>query len=365
MSQDPARRPAARPRSVRPWHQRPATRLGAVVAVVLALAAGAAAVAARSAPDAPDSAVVIATATPDSPADGPAATAVLPPLLLRPSPTATATVQPAPEPTREPLLVDLRPAQVGNGETMLVWVSAPGAAAVTLDFRGATQALLPAGTVFWGVVGVPLDAAPGGATLTVTAASSDGTVLEVAEATYEVVPIERPVDRVMLTPDQASVLTPEAEQQEREVRALLFARFDPGRRWATLFQRPAAGVITTQFGQGRSYNDGPVVSPHTGVDLAAEAGSPVRAPAPARVQWVGETPIRGLSVVLDHGAGVKTGFHHLQSVAVQEGDAVQTGDLLGAMGESGLATGPHLHWELTVWGVNVDPLTWTLRDFTP
>ena len=89
------------------------------------------------------------------------------------------------------------------------------------------------------------------------------------------------------------------------------------------------------------------------------------AAAPGRVAWAGEMPIRGRSVILDHGAGVKTGYHHLQSVTVTVDERVEAGQSLGAAGQSGLATGPHLHWELTVWGVNVDPLSWTLKDFTP
>ena len=73
-----------------------------------------------------------------------------------------------------------------------------------------------------------------------------------------------------------------------------------------------------------------------------------------------EMPIRGLSVVLDHGGGVFTAYHHLSEAAVVEGQLVSIGDLVGFVGASGLATGPHLHWELIVSGVEVDPMLWTL-----
>ena len=75
-------------------------------------------------------------------------------------------------------------------------------------------------------------------------------------------------------------------------------------------------------------------------------------------------PIRGNSVIIDHGGGVKTGYHHLRAILVEVGQEVVAGTVVGEMGSTGLSTGPHLHWELTIYGVNVDPKTWTRVDFT-
>ena len=342
------------------WYVRAETRLAVVVVTMLLLAGGAAATAQQRRDEPGPSGVAIAPQgllpTPPSArtADPPAAT-------IDASPKSS----PHPSPTRSPLLLDLRPQQVGAGETILIWTHAPGAFSVSLEFDGGVYSLLPEADAFWGVVGIPVDAAPGSGALTVTARSSTGDLLDSSTATYELVAVERPVDHLTLTPEQASVLTPEAGAREIELRAQIFAEFDRGRRWTTYFRRPTSGVMTTEFGQGRSYNGGPVGSFHTGVDFATPAGTAVAAAAPGRVDWVGEMPIRGLSVIVDHGAGVKTGYHHLQSAAVAEGERVDGGQHIGAVGESGLATGPHLHWELTVWGVNVNPVSWTLKDFTP
>ncbi|TAK79260.1 MAG: M23 family metallopeptidase [Dehalococcoidia bacterium] len=112
-------------------------------------------------------------------------------------------------------------------------------------------------------------------------------------------------------------------------------------------------------------NGGPVGGFHSGADIANDRGTPVVAAAPARVAFVEEHPIRGLSVILDHGAGVKTGYHHLEAALVRPDDVVGAGTLIGRMGTSGYSTGPHLHWELTVYGVNVDPFTWTKDAFRP
>jgi len=69
--------------------------------------------------------------------------------------------------------------------------------------------------------------------------------------------------------------------------------------------------------------------------------------------------VRGNAVVIDHGAGVLTGYFHLDSIAVEKGQAVKAGEALGTMGATGLVTGSHLHWELHVGGVAVDPADWT------
>jgi murein DD-endopeptidase MepM/ murein hydrolase activator NlpD len=70
-------------------------------------------------------------------------------------------------------------------------------------------------------------------------------------------------------------------------------------------------------------------------------------------------PIRGISVVIDHGAGVFSGYHHFSGLAVAPGKYVGQGELIGYSGMSGLATGPHLHWEIVVHGMSVDPVPWT------
>lgn len=369
----------------RPWYARPEARLAAAVAALMIAAGAAAFVASRSAGDRSDASIAIAPATATAataplvtaptvtatpPATEPAAGVTAPPEATEPpEPTPDATSEPTPVTTPEstpiPLLIDLRPAQVGNGETMLVWVHAPGADAATLEFAGASYSLLQAGEVFWGLVGIPTGEAPGSRTLAVTTRSTTGDAMQTAQTEYEVVAVERPVDYVTLTVEQASVLTAEASERERELRALQFAQFDRSARWTTFFRRPVDGPITTAFGSGRSYNGGPVGSQHTGTDFAGGLGVAVLAAAPGRVAWVGEMPIRGNAVIIDHGGGVKTGYHHLDSISVEVDDVVEAGQQLGEMGESGLATGPHLHWEVTVWGVNVDPIAWTLKDFTP
>jgi murein DD-endopeptidase MepM/ murein hydrolase activator NlpD len=249
---------------------------------------------------------------------------------------------------------------------MRVHVEAPNASAVVIDFRDVSYHMLrQADGSFWLAVGVPLDASTGAGDLAGTARDAFGATLASADAAYEVITVERPVDYLELTPDEASVLTPDAAARESELRGLQFAQFDPLPRWSDFLLRPVDGPITTYFGQGRSINGGPIGAFHTGVDLANDEGTPVQVAAPGRVAWTGEMPIRGNSVIVDHGGGVKTGYHHLSVISSTVDQEVAAGEIIGLVGMTGLATGPHLHWELTLWGVNVDPMTWLTKWFGP
>lgn len=323
-------------------------------------------------------AVPAGAATPDA-APSPAATpggAAEPSATPEASPTvagAAATAEPgtpatpAASPTPPlPAAIELRPAVAGTGEAMLVSVRAPGAASATLRFRGESMPLVADGELFWAVVGVPVTAEPGAETLSIETRAASSAVLATLERSYEVVLVERPIDYLTLSEELVrGVLTPEAGAEELRLRALQFSAFDPARRWRGTFRQPVGGIVTTEFGQARSTNGGPVGSHHSGLDIANALGTPVIASAPGRVAWAGEMPIRGISVLIDHGAGVVSGYHHLDSAIVEAGEIVEAGSVIGELGSTGLSTGPHLHWELTVWGINVDPVTWTERDFTP
>jgi murein DD-endopeptidase MepM/ murein hydrolase activator NlpD len=108
-----------------------------------------------------------------------------------------------------------------------------------------------------------------------------------------------------------------------------------------------------------------VTSYHPGVDLAAPLNAPVAAAAAGRVVYAGPLVVRGNSVMIDHGAGVISGYHHLTDVTVQTGQMVNAGDVVGHVGSTGLSEAPHLHWEVVVRGITVDPMPWTQTDFSP
>ena len=315
-----------------------------------------------------------ATAAPPPPRRATAAaagpvTVVAPSPAASPPPSAQPSREAPPDPVAapaEPPEVAVEPGVVGNGEAMLVSVEASGAAFATLRYRGEAVPLVAEPDRFWGVVAVPISAGPGPARLSVEIRTASGRLTHVVETGYEVALQDRPVDHLVLSEEMmGALLSGEAAAEESRLRAGQFSTFDETPRWESPFRIPAEGVITTDFGSARSINGGPVGSPHTGTDFANARGTPVIATAAGRVAWVGEMPIRGRSVIIDHGAGVLSGYHHLDSEEAAVGQTVEAGQVIGAIGSTGLSTGPHLHWEITVWGVNVDPLVWTERRYRP
>jgi murein DD-endopeptidase MepM/ murein hydrolase activator NlpD len=140
----------------------------------------------------------------------------------------------------------------------------------------------------------------------------------------------------------------------------------PQKFWNGPLLRPNSGEITTIYGVRRYYN-GVFAQDyyHRGVDYAGAYGSPVVAPAAGRVALVGRESqgfkIHGNVVGIDHGQGVASILMHLSRIDVKEGDLVQPGQLIGALGSTGASTGPHLHWGLYVNGQAVNPVPWRLQ----
>jgi murein DD-endopeptidase MepM/ murein hydrolase activator NlpD len=118
---------------------------------------------------------------------------------------------------------------------------------------------------------------------------------------------------------------------------------------------------TSPYGTRRTYGRSSTISAHEGEDFSAPAGSAVTAPAAGVVVLAEPLFVRGNAVILDHGHGVFTGYWHLQEIDVRPGERVEPGDPLGRVGSTGLSTGAHLHWEMRVNGVAVDPLQWVER----
>jgi murein DD-endopeptidase MepM/ murein hydrolase activator NlpD len=203
------------------------------------------------------------------------------------------------------------------------------------------------------VIGIARDAAgrlparvrlPGGASRTVE---------------LEVTPRDWPVERIngvppaTVDPPPAIAARIAAEQARVSVARL---RNDPREDFLTPFIRPVEGRISGRFGNQRVYN-GAAGAPHSGMDIAAARGTPVRAPAGGIVSFADpDLYLTGGTVVLDHGRGVSSNFLHLSRIDVREGDRVEQGAVIGAVGATGRATGPHLHWGMNWFDVRVDPL---------
>lgn len=122
----------------------------------------------------------------------------------------------------------------------------------------------------------------------------------------------------------------------------------------TDFALPVQGRLSSPFGLKRFFNNQPR-NPHSGLDIAAPAGTPIAAPAPGTVINIGNYYFNGNTVLLDHGQGLLSGYFHMQKITVKSGQLIQRGDQLGTVGATGRVTGPHLHWNVYLNRTKVDP----------
>ncbi|GAC1618473.1 MAG: hypothetical protein PVS2B2_03670 [Candidatus Acidiferrum sp.] len=207
------------------------------------------------------------------------------------------------------------------------------------------------------LIGADLEKPAGKYEFKVSGKRADGTALSCA-AMVKVDPGRFATERLHVG-KQFVEPNPEQLQRAKDETARLrtiFAAVTPEKLWSGRFRVPLDGVRTGgNFGRRRVLN-GQAGSPHSGVDFSAAAGTPVHAAQSGRVALAEELFFAGNTVVVDHGLGIYTLYGHLSSVAVKVGDDVAAGAVLGAVGATGRATGPHLHWGLTVGRARVNGL---------
>jgi murein DD-endopeptidase MepM/ murein hydrolase activator NlpD len=138
------------------------------------------------------------------------------------------------------------------------------------------------------------------------------------------------------------------------------------RLWSAPFQFPSeffTDAFPSVFGTRRSYNGEGYFKYHNGLDFYGGTGVPILAPAPGRVVFAGPLDVRGNATYIDHGWGVYSGYLHQSEILVRVGQMVESGQEIGLVGATGRVTGPHLHWEVWVGGVPVDPLAWVEQGY--
>ena len=203
------------------------------------------------------------------------------------------------------------------------------------------------------LVGIPLAASTGQASITVQAPGADARTIpytirskQYAEQRLKVEP-----KHVDLSPEDLARFERERAHQ-REVMAT-FSQPVP-EAGALAMQPPVPGPRSSSFGLRRVFNGQPR-SPHSGMDIAAALGVPVVSPLAARVVDTGDYFFNGNTVWLDHGGGLLTLHCHLSAIDVKPGDTLRAGDRLGAVGATGRVTGPHLHFGVLLNRTMVDP----------
>ncbi len=162
----------------------------------------------------------------------------------------------------------------------------------------------------------------------------------------------------------SETVDPAVTGPEDELIGSVVANATPERYWAGVFQFPTDyyEAFPSLFGTRRSYNGSPFDYYHTGLDLYGSTSTPVMAPADGVIAFTDSLIVRGNVTYIDHGWGVFSGFLHQSQILVSVGDQVKAGEVIGYVGGTGRVTGPHLHWEIWVGGVPVNPIEWTVRE---
>ena len=243
-----------------------------------------------------------------------------------------------------------------QGEPIFVEVSPlPGADNVVMIWKGKEVPMKADGPGrFLGLVGIDLLETPGKAVLSFRAEAGGETLLY--DETIRIRKKDFPVQKLSLPEEMTRFDKETLERIRREARHLeeRFSRASSPPAWSVPFLPPVEDFRPKGFGSRRIINGEPR-SPHAGVDVTLPAGTPVVAIADGVVTFAGEQFFGGNSVVMDHGGGVFSVYYHLQEYAVSEGQQVVRGERIGAVGASGRATGPHLHFSVRAAGGRIDP----------
>lgn len=214
------------------------------------------------------------------------------------------------------------------------------------------------------IFGIPVDTPVGVAALDLTVTDAAGTTSTMT-INVQIVQGQFATEALAIPEDRLALLGAEVDAAEAETIRVAMSGRSPDRLFRGLMGLPAAAAVTSAFGATRSYNGGVLQRLHLGTDFGGAEGTAIFAPADGVVVFSGPLEVRGLATIVDHGWGVLTGYWHQRESYVIPGDRVVAGQVIGTIGMSGRATGPHLHWEMWVSGVPVDPMQWVQQAFVP
>ncbi|KRT72050.1 MAG: hypothetical protein XU13_C0031G0027 [Candidatus Rokubacteria bacterium CSP1-6] len=263
----------------------------------------------------------------------------------------------APAQAREALSVRWEPRVVRQGDVAMVFVTGlPDAKAVEGSLAGQPLTFFPYGDGYAALAGIDLEARPGMATWRVGVMDARDRPLK-ASGRLQIRARKFPVQRLTLPREMVELDAPTLQRVEEESKRLrtLYATITPERHWRGRFAKPV-GVPDAGEGFGaRRIINGQPRAPHAGLDYSADAGTPVVGANAGHVALVAEYFFPGRLVVLDHGLGLYTLYFHLERADVSDGDRVERGQIIGRVGASGRATGPHLHFAAHLRQTRIDP----------
>jgi murein DD-endopeptidase MepM/ murein hydrolase activator NlpD len=263
----------------------------------------------------------------------------------------------APAQARDLLSVHWEPKVVRQGDLAMVFVTgASDAKTIEGSVGGQPLTFFPYGEAYAALAGIDLEARPGMAGWRIGVVDARGQPLK-ASGRLQIRARKFPVQRLTLPREMVELDAPTLKRVEEESKRLrtLYRTITPERLWRGGFTKPV-GVPDAGEGFGaRRIINGQARAPHAGLDYSADSGTPVVAANTGRVALVAEYFFPGRLLVLDHGLGLYTLYFHLERTDVADGDRVERGQIIGRVGASGRATGPHLHFAAHLRQARIDP----------
>jgi hypothetical protein len=253
------------------------------------------------------------------------------------------------------LAVYFTPSTIGQGEVDMLSIQKLGDTKPGITWMGKTIALFSDTTndVWAGFIGVDLTTKPGRYTLTINFHDgSDPHSIPVRVPSRDYGSRRLSLPKKMVELDTATLKR--VRKESKAIRAL-FTGPDTNPLWVGRWIKPVPGMIVSPFGC-KSIINGLERSPHSGVDLKAGEGTPIKATNRGVVAMVADHYFSGLSVVIDHGGGIQSMYFHLSKDYVKVGQLVEKGAVIGLAGSSGRVTGPHLHFGIRLNNGRIDPI---------
>lgn len=274
------------------------------------------------------------------------------------NPDATPTLVPGTTPT--PLIppeIVLSAVEVYQAGAVLVSITGDVSSG-TINFLGRNYKLSKGTKSMFAFVGVDTEDPIGEQPLRADITLPNGTKGTLQDSIF-VLKTDWTIDYLEFDEQTSALLDPKTVADELALLKAIYSGVTPEKLWSGGWAVPVAGALTARYGEQRSINGSVPSGHHGGTDFGNLEGTPVYATNGGRVVLAQKLKVRGNMVIIDHGGGLFSGYAHLSAFHVAEGQMVAGGDLIGDVGNTGLSTGAHLHWEMASQGVFLDALRFT------